>query len=228
MGDRRLSPLAICLGLSLGVHVALVWILVDRATVRTIDFGEESVVSVRLFTPTPPAPVASPPPQPAESRPPEPAPPPPQPAAEPAVEPQIVAPPEPTPPPAEVAAVTPSEIPPLPAVSAAAPPESVTIAPSGTQRDEIAEYVETVNALIRDQKRYPKLARKRKIEGRVLVVVEIAADGQLSALTLRDDAPRVLGRATEAAIRRAAPFPTPPGGAKTIEIELEYMLRDVS
>lgn len=185
-------------------------------------------MAVRLFTPAPPAPVAPPPP--VESRPPAPTPTAQQPVVEPVVEPEIVAQPEPAPvpQPVEVAVATPPETLPLPTVSAAVPPEPVAAPPSGIQRDEIAEYVETVSSLIRDQKRYPKLARKRKIEGRVLVVVKIAPDGELSALNLDDDAPRVLGRATEAAIRRAAPFPTPPGGAKTIEIEIEYTLRDVS
>lgn len=221
------SPLASFLAASLATHAFAAWVLSEREAVRTIDFGEERVVSVRLFSPSPPVPEAAPPapPPPVEPPRPAPAPRPEKPVAEP-----VVREPEPLPEarPVAVAEPAPPTTPVPPAVSAPAPRDPPAVAPAGVQRDDVAEYVETINALIRDQKRYPKLARKRKIEGRVLVVLEISAEGELSALRLRDEAPRVLGRATEAAIRRAAPFPIPPGGAKRIEIEIEYTLRDVS
>jgi protein TonB len=108
---------------------------------------------------------------------------------------------------------------------AAGPPTTERLRDS---EERLARYVAEVRAMILAQKRYPRLARKRSIEGAVEARIEIGADGSLSGLRLSESAPRVLSRATEEAIERAAPFPTPPEGVRVIEIPVDYSLLDAS
>lgn len=231
MRSDRNPVFAISIAVSLFAHAAAAWLLSERTSVRRVDFGEEKVVAVRLFQPAPPAPVAAPPPQPIETPPPRP------------TEKPIAKEPEPTPEPAQVADARPEEdapIPPeLPAVSAAVPtpepapavsaavptPEPAPAVPEGVDRDERAEYVHYVGGLVKGQRRYPRLARKRKITGEVLVEIEIGPDGDVAAIRPVSDSPRVLLRATEEAIRRAAPFRSPPGGSIAFRLPLAYDLQ---
>lgn len=92
----------------------------------------------------------------------------------------------------------------------------------------LARYVEAVRARIEARKRYPAMARKRSVEGRVVARVEIRADGRVSAIEFDGGAPALLRRATDEAIRSAAPYPAPPAGAMTIELPVDYSLRDAS
>ncbi|MBK7948300.1 MAG: energy transducer TonB [Deltaproteobacteria bacterium] len=94
--------------------------------------------------------------------------------------------------------------------------------------DLLARYVEAIRARVRDRKRYPPLARKRAVEGRVVARIAIRADGRLDAVEFDDDAPPLLRRATDEAIRSAGPYAAPPAGAITIELPVDYSLRDAS
>lgn len=92
----------------------------------------------------------------------------------------------------------------------------------------LARYVEEIRARIQRRKHYPPLARKRSVEGRVIARVAIRADGRLTAVEFDPTAPPLLRRATDDAIRSAAPYPAPPAGDITIEFPVEYSLRDSS
>ena len=92
----------------------------------------------------------------------------------------------------------------------------------------LARYVEEVRARIEARRRYPAMARKRSVEGRVVARVAIRADGRVSAIEFDGGAPALLRRATDEAIRSAAPYPAPPAGAMTIELPVDYSLRDAS
>ncbi len=96
------------------------------------------------------------------------------------------------------------------------------------EADRLARYVEAIRSRVQSRKRYPPLARKRAVEGRVLARVAIRADGGLTAVELAGEASPLLRRATEEAIRSAAPYPAPPAGAITIELPVEYSLHDAS
>lgn len=96
------------------------------------------------------------------------------------------------------------------------------------EEDRLARYVEAIRSRVQDRKHYPPLARKRAVEGRVVARVAIHADGSLTAVEFDGKAPPLLRRATEDAIRSAAPYPAPPAGAMTIELPVEYSLRDAS
>lgn len=230
MRSDRKPAFAISLAISLLVHASAAWLLSEERSVRRADFGKGKVVAVRLFQPAPPdslarLPVAAMPPHPADALPTTPTLQPPRAATKP-----IATKPEPAPKPTRVAAAlevenTPTR-PELPAVSAAFPtPEPASAVPAGTDRDERAEYVHYVGGLVKEQRRYPRLARKRKITGEVLVEIEIGPHGDVTAVRPVSESPRVLLRATEEAIRRAAPFRSPPGGSIAFRLPLAYDLQ---
>ncbi|MEZ4331649.1 MAG: TonB family protein [Myxococcota bacterium] len=115
-----------------------------------------------------------------------------------------------------------------PGVSAA-PSDSVpATGQDGDDEDRLARYVEAIRSRVEDRKRYPPLARKRSVEGRVVARVAIGADGRIDAVEYDGRAEPLLRRATESAIRAAAPYPAPPDGAITIELPVDYSLRDAS
>lgn len=96
------------------------------------------------------------------------------------------------------------------------------------ETNRLARYVEEVRKRIEARKRYPSMARKRAVEGRVVARVGIGADGRISSLEFDGGAPTLLRRATDDAIRAAAPYPAPPAGAVTIELPVDYALHDAS
>ena len=94
------------------------------------------------------------------------------------------------------------------------------------QEERLSRYVATIRARIQDRKHYPALARKRSVEGRVVARIAIGVDGQIAAVELDGGSHQLLRTATAAAIRASAPYPAPPDGAITIELPIEYALRD--
>lgn len=72
-------------------------------------------------------------------------------------------------------------------------------------------YVSLLLARIASHRYYPRLARIRGYEGRVILVVTIGASGELVDLRiLKGSGHRVLDRAALRMVRRATPFPAPP------------------
>ena len=86
------------------------------------------------------------------------------------------------------------------------------------------DYFDMVRMKIENRKQYPKAAREKHIEGRVLVRFAITADGQVSSLKIAKSAGHeILDRAVVEAVRNAAPFPRPPAALfkeKTLAVEL--------
>lgn len=222
--------------LSIALHgIVAAWLLSSDAVRFVSPVASEpptKSVSIRLVRP--PAPSVPVPPEPVVERPP--------------VEPAIAAaPPRPiaeTPPvraPESIPAAAPPPVP-RPALADAAPaepqpaptatPESTTRPPDvaaappapASQPDARERWVQQVRSAILDHKRYPALARRRDIEGVVEAHVSIDARGRLAAVHIVDGAPRVLARATEQAIRKAAPFPAPPFGAALVQLPIDYDL----
>jgi TonB family protein len=77
-------------------------------------------------------------------------------------------------------------------------------------------------ARIRSARRYPELARRREIEGRVRVAFTVAPDGRVERISVKRSADPLLDEAACDAVRRAAPLP-PIGNA---EIEIDFHLAD--
>ena len=83
-------------------------------------------------------------------------------------------------------------------------------------------YFNLIRAMIEKQKKYPYSARKRRIQGRVVVRLIIDSDGGLHGLNLVKKAESdILNRAALDAVRRAAPFPGPPKSLRSGPVRLE-------
>jgi protein TonB len=71
---------------------------------------------------------------------------------------------------------------------------------------------------------YPPEARRRALQGRVIVAITLSADGALVALELRESSGhRLLDEAALDACRRAAPF-APPGVAVRVVVPVSFRL----
>ncbi len=82
-----------------------------------------------------------------------------------------------------------------------------------------------MRARIEDRKRYPLVARKREVEGQVLVQFTINLDGSLKGLKILKKSPHgILNRAALSAVEDAAPFPKPPAKEFTRPIPLQITI----
>jgi protein TonB len=75
------------------------------------------------------------------------------------------------------------------------------------------EYLRRLMAHIESHKKYPRTARRRGIEGEVVVSFRLLAGGTMSELTI-EQGHRVLRAAVEEAIAAAQPLPAPPAELK--------------
>lgn len=115
------------------------------------------------------------------------------------------------------------------AVASAALPASAAEPPptrGWTEPDPVAAYVERVRARVVEHRHYPTLARRRGIEGDVVVRLAIAHDGTLRDVDAVGAAHRLLERPTLEAVRAAEPFPPPPEGVGLIELSVDYRIVD--
>jgi protein TonB len=97
---------------------------------------------------------------------------------------------------------------------------------AGDLEAALARYEELLARLIAAHKQYPALARRRGIEGSVLLRLSIDASGRLAALDTPGRAPLVLAAQARSAAERAAPFPPPPNGDLRIDFVLRFDLDD--
>lgn len=235
MPDRSLQ---ICVGLSLAIHlIASVGLSGERGETKLVRPPTAAApVRVRLAGP-PSEPAATEGARPnASAAPPrtEPAPSRPKPVTRKPEAESVVATPAPENPPIELAALDAQPFMSDEAVDSGSPSPTAPdrlpgeSASEEDEEDRLARYVDAIRTRVHDRKHYPPLARKRAVEGRVVARVAIRADGSLTAVEFDGKAPPLLRRATEDAIRSAAPYPAPPAGAMTIELPVEYSLHDAS
>jgi periplasmic protein TonB len=78
---------------------------------------------------------------------------------------------------------------------------------------------------IRQQRRYPELARRRHIEGTVSVLFRVAADGAVTGLRVKQSADELLDEAALEAVRAAAPLPAALSQDGELEVLLQFYLR---
>lgn len=168
-----------------------------------------------------PAPVAVEPPPPIEIETPPVA------EAPPVEEPPAIEPIETAPEPTEVAPSAPSLELAAVAPELSLPPVGAAPAQPGLDElDPFEAYVELVRARIEERRRYPSMARRRRIEGDVRVRLEVDPSGRLEAVRALDAASRILVGPTLEAVERAGPFPAPPEGLGAIEVSVRYQLDD--
>lgn len=90
--------------------------------------------------------------------------------------------------------------------------------------DELAAYVARVRTLLARQQRYPALARRRGLEGEVLLRLRIGADGRLEDARAEGAAPQLFARSALDATERVGRFPAPPQGTLSIEVPMRFRL----
>ncbi len=74
-------------------------------------------------------------------------------------------------------------------------------------------YFRTVRMLVEQQKRYPKPAKLRKFQGKVIIECVLAPSGEVNSIRIDQGSSfGILDRAAVKAIEDAAPFPKPPPG----------------
>jgi periplasmic protein TonB len=71
--------------------------------------------------------------------------------------------------------------------------------------------------------RYPTLARRRGLEGLVLVEFAVGADGSAEALSVVQSAGELLDGAAREAVERAGPLPRVPG---RVQVPVRFRLSD--
>jgi len=91
------------------------------------------------------------------------------------------------------------------------------------------DYFSMVRMKIERHKKYPYVARKRQIEGRVRLRFVIKPDGTVSAVELLERCRHsILNEAALKAVKESSPFPTPPkhlfSGPVTLEISIVFEL----
>jgi TonB family protein len=74
---------------------------------------------------------------------------------------------------------------------------------------------------IRAARRYPELARRREVEGTVVVGFSVGRDGRAHDLRVVRGADPLLDQAAREAVERAAPLPVLDG---PVEVDVEFQL----
>jgi protein TonB len=230
-GRRAPRAIVLAVALSAVLHVALALCFVAPRS-RTVPQADPTPIPVTLLrepAPGPPAtaPPALPPATPARVAPPPVSPPrraqaPPRHASAKAAVASVA--------PKPAAAVGAPDASPESESAAASPPLSAP-APSGgggtaeSGPDAVARYVASVLRAIDAEKRYPRLAKARGVEGTVVVTLWISEAGSLDRIEIGGAAPPLLAASTREAVERASPFPPPPSGMPSIRVPVRYALR---
>ena len=108
----------------------------------------------------------------------------------------------------------------------AVPAETPMDVPS-TVQPEITEenYRNIVDRRIRNSVQYPARAKKRNLQGRVIVSVTIGAGGEITALKItQSSGHRILDRSVLKAVKESAPFSNPPDGPVTVIVPIQFRL----
>ncbi len=103
--------------------------------------------------------------------------------------------------------------------------EQSTNVSSTAERDT---YFALLRGLIEKNKVYPILARRRNLQGEVLIRFKIDTQGKLVGLDLVGTCPHdILNKAAKEAVIKASPFPPPPNGLiqDFLEVELKIVFR---
>ncbi|MGV1099489.1 energy transducer TonB [Thiovibrio sp. JS02] len=90
----------------------------------------------------------------------------------------------------------------------------------------LAQYLQLVRERIASCKKYPPLARRRQLEGRVGIRFLLAGTGGAQEIRVSaSSGQEILDRAAIRAVQDAAPFPPPPAGllAGAVVVELNIV-----
>lgn len=95
------------------------------------------------------------------------------------------------------------------------------------QQDENSKYLAKVLKIFEKNKKYPSEARKRNLQGKIIVAFSIGTDGTTSNVVAKTVTPEQLANAAEELVRKTK-LPSPPEHWKSsaiIELPIVYKLR---
>jgi len=105
------------------------------------------------------------------------------------------------------------------------PIEQLSARPAAPDPSLTAAYLEHISELVDDQKRYPALATRRRLEGRVLVSARLDATGGVLEASILEDPDPLLSEAALRALNNAAPFGPLPEGRDTLQVSVPVRFR---
>ncbi|MGH8678208.1 MAG: energy transducer TonB [Burkholderiales bacterium] len=132
-------------------------------------------------------------------------------------------------PPAPVAILSPA--PPVAAPVRPAAPVSAPAASAPVERELAVTYSKQISTQIKRFQKYPMVAQRRGWEGTAEVLVQIAADGRVTAVSLHRSSGRdILDEEALQMVRRAAPLPQAPQGLRgrkiSITVPISFRLQE--
>lgn len=112
-----------------------------------------------------------------------------------------------------------------PAVKAAPalPEKEVLIVQPGDRY--LQEHIATIAALLQEYLYYPRMARKRHIEGEVLAVFTLQADGTVRDVSVKKHARAILDNAAIRTIESLSGLFPNPEGTMTLEVPIRFVLK---
>ena len=103
--------------------------------------------------------------------------------------------------------------------------EPVALSPNVSPEITEEAYRDIVDRKIRGGVQYPARAKKRNLQGRVVISVTIDAEGRIAALAVtKSSGHKILDRAVLKAVRETAPFSSPPDGPVTVIVPIQFRL----
>lgn len=103
------------------------------------------------------------------------------------------------------------------------PAESVSLG----EDDDVALYYTLISGKVRAEalKRYERIARSRNVQGVVEIEFTIGRNGEMvSAGIVKSSGSRILDRTAVDAVKKVAPFTTPPNGPIVIQLPIKFKL----
>ncbi len=117
----------------------------------------------------------------------------------------------------------------IPVMQRTASPRVEAVAPvvqKSTQERYLEEHLQIISQLLRRHLYYPKRARKRHMQGNVIVVFELLQNGDIGAIHVKQSSNRgILDRAAVKTISKLSGKVPKPAETITIEIPIQFRLR---
>lgn len=105
--------------------------------------------------------------------------------------------------------------------------ESVLMTSGAEDSDALRAYRQTIYDRLQSSRRYPREARRRKLEGSVILIFIIGQDGSLDSVRIeRGSGHAILDQATLDLVRKAFPMPPPPVETGEFRMTFRYSTQE--
>jgi protein TonB len=97
----------------------------------------------------------------------------------------------------------------------------------GTVEPSVLEaYRHSVSQEVMKHMSYPRLAVRRKWEGKTVVEMQLSVDGNVTGLSVAESSGKdVLDEAAVAMVRKSLPLPKPPPGVRSVRVPVVFRLQ---